>query len=62
MKELVIVLVMNLMIIRLHGENCSEPLGMEDGRILDSQISASSSYQENLVGPDKELFTAYSLL
>ena len=40
--------------------NCSQPLGMEDGRILDTQISASSSYQETLVGPDKEAST-YSL-
>ena len=62
MKELVIVLVMNMMIIQMHGENCSEPLGMEDGRISDSQISASSSYQENLVGPDKEISIAFILL
>lgn len=34
--------------------NCSLPLGMEDGRISDSQITASSSYQETLVGPEKE--------
>jgi len=34
--------------------NCSQPLGMEDGRISDSQISASSSYQHTLVGPAKE--------
>ena len=34
--------------------NCSQPLGMEDGRITDSQITASSSYQETLVGPEKE--------
>jgi len=33
--------------------NCSQPLGMEDGRILDSQITASSSYQETLVGPEQ---------
>ena len=33
--------------------NCTQPLGMEDGRILDSQITASSSYQEALVGPEK---------
>jgi len=33
--------------------NCSQPLGMEDGRISDSQISASSSYQHTLVGPAK---------
>ena len=39
--------------------NCSQPLGMEDGRILDTQISASSSYQETLVGPDKEASTYY---
>ena len=37
--------------------NCSQPLGMEDGRILDTQIAASSSYQESLVGPDKEAST-----
>ena len=34
--------------------NCSQPLGMEDGRISDSQITASSSYQETLVGASKE--------
>ena len=34
--------------------NCSQPLGMEDRRISDSQISASSSYQEDIVGPSKE--------
>ena len=34
--------------------NCSLPLGMQDGRIADSQITASSSYQETLVGPEKE--------
>ena len=34
--------------------NCSQPLGMEDGRIKDAQITASSSYQETLVGPEKE--------
>ena len=34
--------------------NCSQPLGMEDGRISDAQITASSSYQETLVGPEKE--------
>ena len=33
--------------------NCSLPLGMQDGRISDSQITASSSYQETLVGPEK---------
>eukprot|EP00092_Neocalanus_flemingeri_P009618 GFUD01010354.1.p1 GENE.GFUD01010354.1~~GFUD01010354.1.p1 ORF type:complete len:424 (+),score=128.92 GFUD01010354.1:116-1387(+) len=33
--------------------NCSQPLGMEDGRISDSQITASSSYQDNLVGASK---------
>ena len=27
---------------------------MEDGRIKDAQITASSSYQETLVGPEKE--------
>ena len=27
---------------------------MEDGRISDAQITASSSYQETLVGPEKE--------
>ena len=36
------------------SSNCSSPLGMEDGRIADSQITASSSYQESLVGPEKE--------
>ena len=36
------------------SSNCSQPLGMEDGRIADSQISASSSYQIDIVGPDKE--------
>ena len=35
-------------------QNCSQPLGMEDGRITDAQITASSSYQETLVGPEKE--------
>ena len=34
-------------------QNCTQPLGMEDGRILDSQITSSSSYQEALVGPEK---------
>ena len=34
-------------------QNCTQSLGMEDGRILDSQITASSSYQEALVGPEK---------
>ena len=34
--------------------NCSQPLGMEDRRISDSQISASSSYQYDIVGPHKE--------
>lgn len=33
--------------------NCSQPLGLEDGRVTDSQITASSSYQETLVGPEK---------
>ena len=37
------------------SQNCSQPLGMEDGSILDAQITASSSYQETLVGPEKEL-------
>jgi len=32
---------------------CSQPLGMEDGRIAASQISASSSYQHSLVGANK---------
>ena len=27
--------------------NCNAPLGMEDGRITDDQISASTSYDEN---------------
>ena len=27
--------------------SCQEPLGMEDGKIADSQISASSEYNEN---------------
>ena len=31
--------------------NCSQPLGLENGAILDSQLSASSSYQPGLVGP-----------
>ena len=35
-------------------QNCSQPLGMEDGAIRDAQITASSSYQETLVGPEKE--------
>lgn len=33
------------------SRNCSAPLGMEDGRIGDDQISATSSYEPNLVGP-----------
>jgi len=33
--------------------NCSQPLGMEDGRISNTQITASSSYQEDIVGPHK---------
>ena len=32
-------------------EHCSAPLGMEDGRIKDYQLNASSSYQPKLVGP-----------
>jgi hypothetical protein len=45
------------------SSNCSNPLGMEDGRISDSQISASSSYQEDIVGPAKEdqLYNFYNL-
>lgn len=35
------------------GSDCVEPLGMEDGRIRDSQLTASSSYQPSLVGPSK---------
>jgi len=35
------------------GLDCNEPLGMEDGRIRDNQLSASSSYQPSLVGPSK---------
>ena len=36
-----------------HTHNCSAPLGLADGRIRDAQLTASSSYQENLVGPEK---------
>jgi len=32
-------------------EDCSQPLGLEDGRIEDSQIRASSSYSPESVGP-----------
>ena len=32
------------------SRNCSRPLGMQDGRILDSQLSSSSSYEPNLTG------------
>merc|ERR1711971_990774 len=32
-------------------EGCWEPLGLEDGRIEDSQIRASSSYSPESVGP-----------
>ena len=42
------------------SSNCSIPLGMEDGRISDSQISASSSYQEDIVGAAKEDQLYYS--
>lgn len=35
------------------SSSCSLPLGMEDGRIADSQVTASSSYQDNLVGATK---------
>ena len=31
--------------------NCSEALGLEDGRITDEQMSGSSSYEVVLVGP-----------
>ena len=34
---------------------------MEDGSILDAQITASSSYQETLVGPEKELLIFYMI-
>ena len=33
------------------GRSCSESLGMENGRISDVQLSASSSYEINSVGP-----------
>jgi len=32
---------------------CPRSLGMEDGRIADNQITASSTYQDTLVGPNK---------
>jgi len=34
-------------------EPCSQPLGLQDGSIRDSQLTASSSYQPSLVGPSK---------
>jgi len=34
-------------------EQCSQPLGLQDGSIRDSQLTASSSYQPSLVGPSK---------
>jgi len=34
-------------------EACSQPLGIQDGSIRDSQLTASSSYQPSLVGPSK---------
>jgi hypothetical protein len=33
------------------GGNCSFPLGLQDGRILDSQLTASSSYEQSLGKP-----------
>jgi len=33
------------------SSECSQPLGLQDGRIPDSQLTASSSYQPSLVGP-----------
>jgi hypothetical protein len=30
------------------GGNCSAPLGMQDGRITDAQLTATSSYEPNL--------------
>jgi discoidin domain receptor family protein 2 len=43
----------------LHGtyalsvkESCGKALGLEDGRIKDYQLTASSSYQPSLVGPN----------
>ena len=35
------------------SQTCFQPLGMEDGRISDKQITATSSYQDTLVGPKK---------
>ncbi len=32
-------------------DKCDEPLGMENGRITNAQLSASSSYEINSVGP-----------
>ena len=32
-------------------EECNKALGMESGRIKDSQISASSSFDEQSTGP-----------
>ena len=38
--------------VALHGcASSTSPLGLEDGRLLDSQLSATSSYEPNSVGP-----------
>ena len=41
------------------SSSCSQPLGMEDGRIGDAQVTASSSYQDSLVGAAKEITALY---
>ena len=35
------------------NKQCSSPLGMENGKILKAQLSASSSYEMNSVGPNQ---------
>lgn len=40
-----------ILILAFISEQCREPLGMESGRILDRDITASSAYDAASVGP-----------
>ena len=50
------IFLLNFSVIFLHAAECRDPLGMQSGEIPDSAITASSSYDYSMVGPQHARF------